>query len=265
MRTPTRLPSQPPRVEQSGRGALIVSGPYMIGEWRRGQRFTLVPNPEFDPQPNIPRVVFRVIPEETTRLIEFQTGNADMIVLPFDKLEMVQQSVDDMRLEVREGRFYDYIGYNPHSHPALADPQVRRALGLAIDREGLISALSLDGFARPPGAPSLRSRRCTTTRTSSHLSPTTPPRPPASSMPQDGSRGPTVFAPVTASPSASSSARTPGTSVAPTSLRSSSSSGARSGLKPASRPGRRTPSSTLSIERNSKPPWWAGRSPSSST
>jgi peptide/nickel transport system substrate-binding protein len=134
-------------------GNLVVSGPYMIGEWRRGQRFTLVPNPAFSPAPNIPRVVFSVIPEQTTRLIEFQTGNADVLVLPFDQIERVERSVPDMRLEVRRGRFYDYLGYNPAAHPALADPDVRRALGLAIDREGLIGALNLEGFAEPAGGP----------------------------------------------------------------------------------------------------------------
>ncbi len=149
---PANLRNHPALADPAG-GNLVVSGPYMIGDWRRGQRVTLVPNPSFDPQPNIPRVVFRVIPEETTRLIEFQTGNADVLSLPYDKIDLVQGSVPDMRLELREGRLYDYIGYNPNAHPALADPQVRRALGLAIDREGLISALNLDDFARPAGGP----------------------------------------------------------------------------------------------------------------
>lgn len=134
-------------------GGLPVSGPYRIGEWLRGQRVTLVPNPEFQPQPRIPRVVFQIIPEETTRLIELQTGNADIMELPFDKLDLVRGSVPDLRFESIEGRVYDYIAYNPLAHPALADPEIRRALGLAIDREGLISALSLDEFGTPAGGP----------------------------------------------------------------------------------------------------------------
>jgi peptide/nickel transport system substrate-binding protein len=148
---PANLRSHPALTRPEG-GNLVVSGPYMIGEWRRGQRVILVPNPEFHPQPNIPRVVFQVIPEETTRLIEFQTGNADVLQLPYDKVDLIQQSVPDMRIEVRRGRLYDYIAYNPLAHPALADPQVRRALGLAIDREGMIRALSMEGFAEPAGS-----------------------------------------------------------------------------------------------------------------
>jgi peptide/nickel transport system substrate-binding protein len=149
---PADLRSHPTLTRPEG-GNLVVSGPYTIGEWRRGQRVTLIPNPEFQPQPNIPRVVFQIIPEETTRLIEFQTGNADVLDLPFDKVDLVREGVPDMRVEVRRGRFYDYIAYNPLAHPALADPQVRRALGLAIDREGMIRALSMEGFAEPAGGP----------------------------------------------------------------------------------------------------------------
>ena len=134
-------------------GALVVSGPYMIAEWQRGSRLVLVPNPEFRPEPYIQRVVFVVIPEETTRMIELQTGNVDMMELPFDKLGLVQQSVPDVRFETRRRRFYDYIAYNPAAHPALADREIRRALGLAIDKVGLIEALNLGEYAEPAGGP----------------------------------------------------------------------------------------------------------------
>ena len=143
-----------PALNNPGAGGLPTSGPYMIGEWLRGQRVTLVPNPRFHPQPRIPRVVFRIIPEETTRLIELQTGNADIMTLPFDKLAEVQRSLPDLRLESVEGRVYEYIAYNPRAHPAFADRDIRRALGLAIDRNGLIRALSLEGFGVPAGGPS---------------------------------------------------------------------------------------------------------------
>jgi peptide/nickel transport system substrate-binding protein len=142
-----------PAVNNPTGGALVVSGPYMIGEWLRGQRLTLVPNPEFQPQPRIPRVVFLPIPEETTRMIELQTGNADVMELPFDKLDLLARESPEVRFEVRRRRFYDYIAYNPLAHPAFADPEVRRALGLAIDVPALIGALHLGEYAEPAGGP----------------------------------------------------------------------------------------------------------------
>jgi len=131
----------------------VFSGAYVISEWLRGQRFVLTPNPHFHPQPNIQRVVFRSIPEQTTRMIELQTGNVDVMNVPFDQLESVERAARHIRFETRERRFYDYIAYNPQAHPAFADPSVRRALGLAIDVDGLIRGLHLEDYAEAAGGP----------------------------------------------------------------------------------------------------------------
>jgi peptide/nickel transport system substrate-binding protein len=134
-------------------GQLVVSGPFTVGEWVRGQRVVLVPNPNFQPQPNLERVIFRIVPEQTTRLIELQTGNMDVMrQFPFDQMDAVRRQ-GNIRFERQEARNYDYIGYNPNSHAFFADRDIRRALGLAIDHEGLIRALQMEGFARPAGGP----------------------------------------------------------------------------------------------------------------
>jgi peptide/nickel transport system substrate-binding protein len=141
-------------VTEPAGGNLVVSGPYMISEWQRGQRLVLVPNPQYQPQPMIQQVVFLTIPEETTRMIELQTGKVDVMPqLPFDKLALVKQSSPNIRLETRKRRFYDYIAYNPRAHPAFADRDVRRALGLAIDVNALLRALNVAEYAEPAGGP----------------------------------------------------------------------------------------------------------------
>jgi peptide/nickel transport system substrate-binding protein len=143
-----------PALNSPGGGALVVSGPYMIGEWLPGQRVVLVPNPRFQPQPYIPRVVFLPIPEQTTRLIELQTGRADVMhQLPFDQLDALRASNPNIRIETRERRAYDFIAYDPGSHPAFADPETRRALGLAIDLNALIDGLQLTEYAEPAAGP----------------------------------------------------------------------------------------------------------------
>ncbi len=135
-------------------GNLPVSGPFMISRWQRGQQIVLVPNPNFSPQPRLERIVFRIIVEETGRMVELQTGRADMVSpIPFDRIEGLQREVADLRMERREGRFYDYIAYNPARYEVFDDPDIRRALGLAVDHEGLISALNMDEYARPAGGP----------------------------------------------------------------------------------------------------------------
>lgn len=147
---PDRLRSHPALLDPASN--LVVSGPFRITEWRRGERVVLEPNPLFTPEPHLDRLVFRVIPEQTTRMIELQTGNIDLVQVPFEMLEPIDR-LDHVRIETREKRFYDYIAYNPRAHEFFADPDIRRALGLAIDLEDLIRALQMEEHAIPAGGP----------------------------------------------------------------------------------------------------------------
>jgi peptide/nickel transport system substrate-binding protein len=133
-------------------GTLVTSGPFRIAQWSRGQQLVLERDPNFRPAPNIDRIVFRVLPEETTRLIELQTGRIDRVLIPFTFIDEANRS-PDLRIEAQEKRSYEYIAYNPLAHDFFADPEVRRALGLAIDTRALISALQIDDFAVPAGGP----------------------------------------------------------------------------------------------------------------
>ena len=151
---PAQLRNHPALRDPAG-GRLPVSGPFMIGEWRRGQQVTLVPNPHFPVRPHLERVVFRFITEPTTRLTELVNGTVDyMRPIPYDQIpEIRRRGEGQIEFEREEKRAYDYIGYNPRAFPAFADPEIRRALGLAIDVEGMISAMQMDEWAVPAGGP----------------------------------------------------------------------------------------------------------------
>lgn len=132
---------------------LVVSGPFKVGAWRRGAEITLVPNPEFSLRPNLDRVVIRVVPEATTRLVELRNGAADFVRgISFDQVPQVR-AAPGWHIGREEARFWEYIAYNPSAHPAFADPQVRRALGMGIDVPAVIRALAMDSFATPAAGP----------------------------------------------------------------------------------------------------------------
>src|SRR5690606_32458566 len=59
----------------------------------------------------------------------------------------------EMRLTTEEGRFYEFVVYNPATYAAFADPAVRRALRQAVDLEQVFAALRLEDFATPAGGP----------------------------------------------------------------------------------------------------------------
>jgi len=135
---------------------LVVSGPFKIGAWARGQSITLVPNEYFTPKPHLDRVVIRVVPEATTRVVELRNGTGDFVRgIPFEQVPQLVagEAGRHVRAEREQKRFWEYIAYLPSAHPAFADPRVRRALGMAIDVPGVIRALRMEDFTQPAWGP----------------------------------------------------------------------------------------------------------------
>ncbi len=132
--------------------SLVVSGPLRLEEWRPTERITLARNPASASPARLDRVVLRVIPDEVTRATELRAGALD-----FAQLNSFRQarslSEDGITIGRIPQRGYDYIAWNPGSHPAFDQPRARQALSLAIDREGLIAALDMEGFAEPAWGP----------------------------------------------------------------------------------------------------------------
>ncbi len=133
---------------------LVVSGPFRVGEWRPGERLLLERNPEFAGAPAaMERVLLRVLPEETTRLIELENGDAHAAYpIPLERAA----ELDDrrgIRIETTGPRYYDFIPWNGRAFEPFSDPAVRRALSLAIDRRGILLGLGIEAYAQPAAGP----------------------------------------------------------------------------------------------------------------
>src|SRR5690606_20639651 len=89
-----------PSVRDPANGNLVVSGPFMVGTWQRGQQIRLVRNPEFEPAARLDQIVLRIIPEPATQLVELQTGGVDMVQrVPLDQVPMLRQQANNIRFE----------------------------------------------------------------------------------------------------------------------------------------------------------------------
>lgn len=142
-----------PRLANPGNGNLVASGPYTVGRWEKGSALVLVPNPRaFTGRPAIERVVFRVIPEQATRLVEFVGGRVDVAPIPFNRAREIDAH-PELRVERVQARHYDFVAWNPGRFEPFADSEVRRALSLAIDRAGLLSSLDMREFATAAAGP----------------------------------------------------------------------------------------------------------------
>jgi len=115
----------------------IGSGPYRLASWTRGSEVVL--EKVRDPG-NFQRIVWRIIPEASTRTAELIAGNVDIItnVVP-EQIEAIDGS-GRAEVEIVSGTRRMYVGFNlsdEHAEmpggDAIQDPAVRRALQYAVD------------------------------------------------------------------------------------------------------------------------------------
>jgi peptide/nickel transport system substrate-binding protein len=134
--------------EESFLRSAIGSGPFKFVEWVRGDRLVLEANEGYwAGPPFIKTVIFRAIPEDTTRMAELQTGMVDIAVQipPF----MVDQMKKLPEIEVQSvpGAKVAVFSINTVAPGPLQDRRVRQALNYAVDKKAIIERILLgSGF-----------------------------------------------------------------------------------------------------------------------
>ena len=120
----------------------FASGPFRLTAWDPDQRIVLEPNP-FAPaewRPNLDRIIARIIPEYTTRIIELERGNVDLVE-GIDVEDIARlRALPHVRLVRDPIAAMVFLGYNS-LRPPFDDLRVREAMTLAIDRDKLIQRM----------------------------------------------------------------------------------------------------------------------------
>ncbi|WP_162177876.1 ABC transporter substrate-binding protein [Halotalea alkalilenta] len=126
----------------------IGSGPYIVDEFIGGERFSLVPNPLYkgDVPATLEKITFMSVPEDGARMALIETGEVDIVDrVPADSIEAINDS-GLAKVILPDSMFS--ISMELINSGALADPRVREALNISIDREGMIQGI-LGGLATP--------------------------------------------------------------------------------------------------------------------
>jgi peptide/nickel transport system substrate-binding protein len=133
-------------------------GPFKYVSWKRGDAVELVADPlYFRGRPKLERVIFKIIPDRNTMLTQMQTHELDLWTpLPSAFLPRAQ-GISGVRVQTFPSYYYNHIDFNV-AHGALADPVVRQALRLALDRPTLLAKIfhgngSLQEAVMPPTHP----------------------------------------------------------------------------------------------------------------
>ncbi|MFQ5458525.1 MAG: ABC transporter substrate-binding protein [Myxococcota bacterium] len=127
--------------------APIGTGPYRVAAWETNSSVTLEANADYyGERPRIPRAVFKIVPNDTTRILELRKGSVDLVqnAIP---AHAVQLLADDpgIRVVTRPGINFSYLGFNLED-PVLAHRAVRAAIAHAIDRRAIVKHV-LEGQA----------------------------------------------------------------------------------------------------------------------
>ncbi|SEF44403.1 ABC transporter substrate-binding protein [Bosea lathyri] len=126
----------------------VGSGPYKLREWQKGVQATVdAVDTYWRGKPPFKTVVFRAVPDVSTRIADLKTGRADLVrLLPPDEAIALKKEPALNVLTVPTERV-GYMFINAQAGPT-TDLKVRQAIAYAVDKQGIIDAL-LQGLGKP--------------------------------------------------------------------------------------------------------------------
>jgi oligopeptide transport system substrate-binding protein len=137
-------------------GNIVGNGAFQLKEWKINRRITVERNPHYWNAKNVRlnQVVFYPTENVTTEERMFRAGQLHYSGIPSDKIQAYSQSDDpSLRIQPYLGVYFYRLNVNK---PQLSDKRVRRALGMTINRDQLVSQITKGGqipayAITPPG------------------------------------------------------------------------------------------------------------------
>jgi peptide/nickel transport system substrate-binding protein len=128
--------------------ATMPSGPYEVREIRPGDRVTLAARRGYwGDAPAFDTVVFRIIPEASSRIAALMAGEVDQIVgVPPSEFERINRSNRARAAAVDSTRTF-FVRYNNLIPPMRDNRNLRLALNYAIDKQAIVDTI-LGGLGR---------------------------------------------------------------------------------------------------------------------
>ncbi len=120
----------------------VGTGPYKFAEWSRDNYLKLEAFEDYwKGTPEIKTLEFRYIPEFSSRLSAFLSGEVDMFKnIPVDSVEKIKSDDTSKVEEVASARI-NYLALNTFFDGPMKDEKVRQALNYAIDVDELLNSV----------------------------------------------------------------------------------------------------------------------------
>lgn len=126
--------------------APVGIGPYKLDNYDEANKtVTLVANDTYwGEQPKTANLVFKIIPDESTRRQELEAGSIDGYDLP-NPVDWAGLEEEGNKVEVRPAFNILYMGLNPEKNETLKDLKVRQAIYHALNREQMVQTQLPEG------------------------------------------------------------------------------------------------------------------------
>lgn len=123
----------------------VSAGPYMVEEWAQGKSIKVVKNPEYSGEfgGQVDEIEFKIYTDPDAAYADLTAGNLDVLdEIPTDVLVGDQWLADlEDRGTSREVGVIGTIGINPEVDKSLANPDLRKAISMAIDRQTIVDEI----------------------------------------------------------------------------------------------------------------------------
>jgi ABC-type transport system substrate-binding protein len=120
----------------------VGTGPWKLVEWRHDDYLLFAANEKYwAGRPKADSLMARIIPEPSTAVAEFESGNVDVLYIPeAETREWEQTDEKKARLQSAPALRLWYAALNTKRGP-LADARVRRAMNHAVDKNAILQQL----------------------------------------------------------------------------------------------------------------------------
>ncbi|HXX36873.1 MAG TPA: ABC transporter substrate-binding protein [bacterium] len=119
----------------------VGSGPYKLAEWVKGDHITLEANKDYwGGAPALDRVIFRVVPDPSSRLLELRRGSGDFLKGMAPDQRQAVESDSGLALVTKPCSCIGYVAINDQKKP-FDNVLVRRALIYAVDRQAIMRTI----------------------------------------------------------------------------------------------------------------------------
>ncbi|MFF7091829.1 ABC transporter substrate-binding protein [Streptomyces rubradiris] len=129
----------------------IGTGPYVLADWRKGEKLTFKANPAYwGGAPKVKTVTMAIVQDDDVRATRLRSGDLDGAILPPN---LAATFGNDKNKKTYEAKSYDLRMVTlPTAGKVTGDRAIRRALDAAVDREAMVDKI-LDGAGRPAYGP----------------------------------------------------------------------------------------------------------------